>query len=169
MKGLHPLLATVDEKILRHLHGKAVMHLRVHIMRSQGAKVGRNVFLGTGVRVLHPAGLTIEDDVVVTRDVVLDGRGSLILRRHALIGFETILLTHTHRSDKVGVPIQEQGMYNAKVEIGERTWIGTRAIILPGAKTQPDTIIGSGAVVTGTLEESGIYGGVPARMIKDRS
>lgn len=169
MKGLHRILAKVDEKILRHLHGKAVMNFRVRIMRSQGAKVGRNVFLGTGVRILHPARLIIEDDVVVTRDVVLDARGSLILRRHALIGFETIILTHTHRSNKVGVPIQEQGMYNSEVEIGARTWIGTRAVILPGAKTQPDTIIGSGAVVTGALDQSGVYGGVPARMIKKRS
>lgn len=169
MKGLHRLLTTLDDKILRHLHGRLAMSLRVHFMRSQGAKLGRNVFLGTGVRVLHPAGLIIEDDVVVTRDVVLDARGNLILRRHALIGFETILLTHTHRSDKVGIPIQKQGMYNATVEIGERTWIGTRAVILPGAKTPPDTIVGSGAVVTGALTESGVYGGVPARMIKERS
>lgn len=169
MRTIAQLRTTFDDKILRLLPGHQAMQLRLRSLKAQGAQIGDNVFIGTGVRVMGPGNLVIEDHVVITRDVVLDARGKLTIRRHALIGFESIILSHTHRSTFVGVPIQDQGMYDAPVEIGERSWMGTRTIILPGVQMPADTIIGSGAVVTKSITERGIYAGVPARFINRRS
>jgi maltose O-acetyltransferase len=54
------------------------------------------------------------------------------------------------------------------VTIGDRVWIGARAIICPGATIDSDVVVAAGAVVAGHLEAGGIYGGVPAKRLGNR-
>jgi maltose O-acetyltransferase len=56
---------------------------------------------------------------------------------------------------------------SAPIAIGAGTWIGTRAIVLPGVTVGPGCVIGAGSVVTGDLDAHGEYVGVPARRIRD--
>jgi acetyltransferase-like isoleucine patch superfamily enzyme len=54
------------------------------------------------------------------------------------------------------------------VLIGDRVWIGNKAIILKGSVVQSNCIIGSGSVVTKAFEKSNItIAGNPARVIKE--
>lgn len=53
------------------------------------------------------------------------------------------------------------------VLVGSRTIVGFRAVVLPGAKVGQDCVIGAGAVVSGVLPPRGVYGGVPARKIRE--
>ncbi|HEY3827970.1 MAG TPA: acyltransferase [Solirubrobacteraceae bacterium] len=117
---------------------------------------------------LHPQGLTIGEGVVVARDVTLDARGGLELEDEALIGFESVLLSHTHRSEEVGVAVQHQGMFSAPVKIGARAWLGMRVLVLPGVEVGSDAIVASGAVVTKSIPPRTIAAGVPARVLKSR-
>lgn len=55
-----------------------------------------------------------------------------------------------------------------KIEVKDDVWIGTRAMILSGVTIGQGAIIGAGAVVTKDVEPYGIYGGVPAKLIKYR-
>ena len=51
--------------------------------------------------------------------------------------------------------------------IGERSWIGMNAIILPGVQLGPNTIVGAGSVVTQSFPSGNIVlAGVPARVIR---
>ncbi|WP_026895638.1 DapH/DapD/GlmU-related protein [Clostridiisalibacter paucivorans] len=52
--------------------------------------------------------------------------------------------------------------------IGNDTWIGHGAIIMPGVKIGNGAIVGSGAVVTKDIEPYTIVVGVPARPIRKR-
>lgn len=56
---------------------------------------------------------------------------------------------------------------NRRVVIKDNCWIGTGAIILPGVTIVSGTIIAAGAVVNKSIDVSGVYGGVPAKKIKD--
>ena len=51
------------------------------------------------------------------------------------------------------------------IEIGDNCFLGNNVIVLPGTKIGPNTIIGSGAVVTRDLEGNAVYAGNPARLI----
>lgn len=52
--------------------------------------------------------------------------------------------------------------------IGDGTWISAGAIICPGVRIAANSIVGAGAVVSKDLTEEGmIYGGVPAKKIKE--
>ena len=56
---------------------------------------------------------------------------------------------------------------NKRVEIGDYTWVGMGAIIMPGVILGPRTIVGAGSIVTHSFPEGYcVIGGNPARLIK---
>jgi len=54
------------------------------------------------------------------------------------------------------------------VVIGNDVWIGANVMIMAGVKIGDGAIIAAGAVVTKDVEPYGIYGGVPAKIIRHR-
>lgn len=57
---------------------------------------------------------------------------------------------------------------NKEIRIGDYTWIGQGAIILPGVQLGPRTIVGAGSVVTKSFPDGFcIVGGNPAKLIKE--
>ncbi|MDA8698000.1 hypothetical protein N9M41_05945 [Rhodopirellula sp.] len=59
------------------------------------------------------------------------------------------------------------GHRTGKVEIQKGAWICIGATILPGATIGVDSMIAAGAVVTGDVPTRTLYGGVPAKMIRN--
>jgi maltose O-acetyltransferase len=166
--NLNDMLSKLDNYVLRVLPGRHARAARVRVLRRLGASIADGVFLGQGVRVMGPSRLTLEPGVVVARDSVLDARGGLTLLESALIGFESVLLTHTHNSSIPGVSIQSQGMYQKPIVIGSRAWLGTRVVVLPGVSLGDDVIVGSNSVVTKDLASCATYAGSPARLVTQR-
>lgn len=161
-------MARLFNELLRHLpHRPGRVSRRRYLERATQA-YGDGSVVGRGCRVLAPERLTIGAGVIVARDVTLDARGGLQLDDEALIGFESVLLTHTHRSDEVGVAIQRQGMYSAPVRIGARAWLGMRVLVLPGVEIGEDAIVASGAIVSKSIPARAVAAGVPARVLRTR-
>ena len=52
--------------------------------------------------------------------------------------------------------------------IGDGVWIGANAFINPGIRIGSNTVIGANSVVTKNLEANSIYGGVPAKLIRQK-
>ena len=74
-----------------------------------------------------------------------------------------------HVYDKVGVPIIFSGRdLLLPTIIGKDCWIGANAIIMTGVHIGDGVIVGAGSVVTKDLQPYCVYGGVPAKKIKDR-
>ena len=55
-----------------------------------------------------------------------------------------------------------------EVVIGNDVWIGANVTILPGASISDGSIIAAGAVVRSAVPPNEIWGGVPARKLRDR-
>jgi maltose O-acetyltransferase len=53
------------------------------------------------------------------------------------------------------------------VTIGSGCWIGANAVILPGVTIGDGCVVATGAVVTEDCKPDAVYGGVPARLIRD--
>jgi acetyltransferase-like isoleucine patch superfamily enzyme len=53
------------------------------------------------------------------------------------------------------------------IRIGDRVWIGARAIVLKGVTVGDSAIIAAGAVVTTDVPPRKLVAGVPARVIRD--
>lgn len=142
--------------------------LRVSLLRRAGAKVGEGVRIGPSVKVNAPAGLTLHDRVGVARNACLDARGGLTVGPDTLVGFESVLLSFTHRYDRTDIPIREQGMEPSPVSIGSDVWVGARAFVLPGVSVGDSTIIGTGSIVTKSLPSGVIAAGAPAKVLRPR-
>jgi maltose O-acetyltransferase len=142
--------------------------LRVLWLQLNCEHVGKGCSVGHGVIVMGIENLSLGDGVSLPRGSHIDARGGLTLADYALIGFESVIITHTHNSDDPDSPIQQQGMFSKPVHIGPRTWLGTRVIIQPGVTVGEGAIIGSGAVVTKDVAAFDVVAGVPARVIRNR-
>ena len=74
-----------------------------------------------------------------------------------------------HNFTKPGVPIIFSGRgVLGKTIIGKDVWIGANTIIKTGIKIGNGAVIASGSVVTKDIEPYAVFGGVPAKKIKNR-
>jgi acetyltransferase-like isoleucine patch superfamily enzyme len=74
-----------------------------------------------------------------------------------------------HNFSKIGTPIIFSGRGILKATyIGSDVWIGAHSIILTGVNIGDGAIIAAGSVVTKDVDAFSIYGGVPAKKIKNR-
>ncbi|MDP3659110.1 MAG: acyltransferase [Phenylobacterium sp.] len=53
------------------------------------------------------------------------------------------------------------------IDIGANVWIGANSVVLPGASIGDNAIIAAGSVVRGVVPPGELWGGVPARRIRD--
>jgi acetyltransferase-like isoleucine patch superfamily enzyme len=114
--------------------------------------------------VMNNSHVDIDADVFVNRNVYFEGSGSIRIVSGTQIGPEVVMLTSHHSRGEDGhvsrVPSARPILVEANV------WIGARAILLPGAVIERDCVVAAGAVVSGRCERGGLYGGVPARLLR---
>ena len=108
--------------------------------------------------------IAVGDRTVINRGCYLDGRGGLEIGSDASISPECYLLSLTHDPQDKGFAGRAK-----PVVIGNRVWIGARALILPGVRIGEGAIVGAGAVVTKDVESFTIVAGNPARKIGERN
>ena len=89
-------------------------------------------------------------------------QGGIYIGDHVLIGHGVTLATLNHCQD----PLDRGSMVPKAIHIGDRVWIGSHAVILPGVTIGPGAIVAAGAVVTADVAPNTIVGGVPANYIK---
>src|SRR3546814_12353786 len=52
------------------------------------------------------------------------------------------------------------------VSIGSGSWIGHRAMILPGSRIGRNVVVGAGSVVRGEIPDHAVVAGIPARVLR---
>jgi len=115
----------------------------------------------------RPRNLTLGSSVYMNQSVFIEAIAPVTIGDDTAVGMEAMVLTSHHPLDDAGAwQVKAQGR---EVVIGDRVWIGARAIVLPGAVIESDVVIAAGAVVTGRCVAQGVYAGVPARRIRDYS
>lgn len=155
-------------------------HILSKIPYSLGSKLRKKVLsklihnldesnsISHNVKILCPQKMDLGKHISIANNVILDCRGSLKIGDNSIIGFETVILTSTHRHEQKDVPIRKQGMFSKPIIIGNDVWIGARAIIMPGITINDGAIIGANSVVTKDVPAHAIVGGIPANIIKYR-
>ena len=71
-----------------------------------------------------------------------------------------------HGYENLDEPIGKQLPNEQPVSIGESSWIGSGAIILPGSKIGDHVVIGANSVVTGEIPSYSVAVGSPARVVR---
>jgi maltose O-acetyltransferase len=150
-----------------HIDGKVFGSLRNWVCRGFVAEAGDGISIGSHVHLGDGSGFRIGD-----RSGLGDGsqvHGGVTIGDDVMIGPEVVFLSDNHRSERIDVPIGEQGYTErAFPRIEDQAWIGARVIILAGRVIGHGAVVGAGAVVTHDVAPYDIVGGNPARVIRSR-
>lgn len=66
-----------------------------------------------------------------------------------------------------GLPASASEKHSPPPIIEDDVWIGANVVILRGTRVGRGSVVAAGAVVTGTIPPGQLWGGVPARMIRE--
>lgn len=122
--------------------------------------LGKNVKIFHGVEVSYGYNLTIEDDCVIHKYVLLDDRGEIIIHEGSSISDYANVYSHSHDlNDAMEVT-------NHKTEIGPRARVTYHATVLSGVKVGEHGLVGSMGVASKNVEDFHIVGGIPAKTLK---
>ena len=137
--------------------------LRLRALRLIGVKAGKGE-IRAGVMIAGP-NLTLGTGVFVNAGTSLMNQAGIVLEDNVAIAPEALLLTSGH---EIGPAQRRQGkLIRAPISVGSGTWIGARAVVLPGATIGPGCVIAAGALVTEDCEPNGLYMGTPAKRVRD--
>lgn len=121
----------------------------IEYLRARGAKIGEDVYFHSSTTILiddtQPFLITIGNNVQITAGVKI--------------------LTHDY--SWYVIKNFNGNIYGANrpTIIGNNVFIGMNSVILSGSTISDNIIIGAGSVVSGKLEQAGVYAGNPARYI----
>lgn len=129
-------------------------------------EVGENTKVQSGVYIGNGGNIKIGDNCQINERVKLD---NVFISDYVMIAPGVTVLGKMHVFNDTEVPMVAQGEKEVnQAIIEEDVWIGTNVVIMPGLKIAKGCIIGAGAVLTKDTLPYGIYGGIPARLIKYR-
>jgi acetyltransferase-like isoleucine patch superfamily enzyme len=111
-----------------------------------------------------PSRITIGKGSIIGDRCELDGRGGLHIGEDCNLSSEVHIWTGQHDAQSV-----EFDYETASVQIGDRCWVSSNTIILPGVSMGEGSVLAAGAVLTKDTEPYGIYAGVPAKKIGERN
>ncbi|MEV6651725.1 acyltransferase [Streptomyces sp. NPDC051219] len=144
--------------------GEPWIHLGDHCI------IGEQVTLTAGMM----PGLDLgAEPILLLGDGVVLGRGShVIADTRVTIGDNTycgpyVYITSTNHSyDDPHEPVGKQWPRTDPVEIGPGCWLGTGAVVLPGARLGRNVVVAAGAVVRGQVPDHTVVAGAPARIVR---
>ncbi|MFH2085496.1 MAG: acyltransferase, partial [bacterium] len=151
--------------MLLHITTWIPLHsLRNWIWQLFGLKLGAGSTLHTGVRVFDPRNIRVGEGTIIGFSCFLDGRDQVTIGNHTDIASEVMIYSSEH-----DLSSPEFSAVSSPVRIGSYVFIGPRAIILPGVTIGDRAVVGAGAVVTKDVGPGTIVGGVPAKLIGERT
>jgi acetyltransferase-like isoleucine patch superfamily enzyme len=140
----------------------------IHI--GSGTMIGPHVSLSAG---MVPGQECVTNPVVRIGDRCLIGKGSGIVGHLAVsigndvwTGHHVYITDQNHGYEDVALPISRQTQPERPVVIGNGSWLGHGAIVLPGAAIGDHVVVAAGSVVTGTLPDRCVAAGTPARVVR---
>lgn len=137
--------------------------------------LGNKVYFDENFIVSNASNISLGDSVYIGPNATLiAANASIDIKGHFMAGPGLTIITGDHRIDIKDkfmdeVTIQEKLPENDQPVIIEKdVWCGANVTILKGVVIGKGSVIAAGSVVTKSVGEYEIWGGVPAKKLKDR-
>lgn len=149
---------------------------RVDCTSRNGIKLGQSFKLGAFSQMIASGtladlgkGIVIGDNVGIGEFAYLGGAGGLQIGSDVIVGQYFSTHPENHVFSNPDVPIREQGVTREGIQIGSDCWIGAKVTILDGVTLGRGCVVAAGSVVNRSFPDYSIIGGVPARVLKQRT
>jgi chloramphenicol O-acetyltransferase type B len=120
----------------------------LHLFVKRDISIGNNVQFGRGT--------WVSTDVHFGNNILIAGRVSFVGKNDHVFDVPGVTLWDSPRG------------IDELIIVNDDVWIGTNAVIIAGTTIGKGSIIAAGSVVNKNIPECEIWGGVPAKKIKDR-
>lgn len=135
------------------------------IIRDLFGSTGEFVSVQQPFRCDYGANIHVGDGFLTNYNVTILDIAEVRIGEHVMIGPNTLITT-------VGHPLSRTGRRAWKaqaspVTIGDDVWVGGNVVILPGVSIGSNVVIAAGAVVTRSVPDNCVVGGVPARILRE--
>ncbi len=123
----------------------------------------------TSVHSRVTGGLTIGERSAVGAQANLRAEGGVVVVGRKCLLAQGVSLIGANHSIEKGRDFQDLPFDQERtgVRIGDNVWIGARVTVLPGCTVGDGAILAAGCVVTKDVGAGEIWGGVPARKLRD--
>lgn len=116
------------------------------------------------IKVEQEGSISIGDNTFFNHNCSITCITQITIGTKCNIANNVVIVDHDHKIGNNGV---ESGLVGEPVKIGNNVWIGANATILKGVNIGDNSIIAAGAVVNDDVPQGELWGGVPARKIKN--
>jgi putative colanic acid biosynthesis acetyltransferase WcaF len=137
---------------------------RCDLLRSFGAKIGKNVLIRPTARFTYPWKVEIGDYSWIGDDVVFYSLDRIYIGTHCVISQKCYLCTGNHDFQDVAF-----GLKTAPIAVGNGAWIASDCFIAGGVKIGANVVIGARSSVFGNIPERQVAWGSPCKCRYPRS
>jgi acetyltransferase-like isoleucine patch superfamily enzyme len=141
--------------------------IRNQLQFGQNVAVDRGCILWAGMEGSREGLIRVGDRTRVGPYSYLGSLHRLEIGEGCLIGAYCYVITANHRFEDGDLPLVKQGFTGGDIRLGDHSWLGSQVVVLPGVSIGERAVVGAGAVVTKSIPAHELWGGVPARKIRD--
>lgn len=162
------LIKYATNHIINHIPSYTIRHVWYRRILKWHIEPGVAIFMGQHVQLSsirnNGAKVSIGRGTVINWDCMLYTTGGLSIGENVSISAGVWLVTGTHDMNDPLFPATYK-----PITIGNHAWIGMRATILGGITIGEGAVVMSGAMVTRDVPPFAVVGGVPAKILGERS
>lgn len=146
--------------------GERFIHIGAHTLIGPQVTLSAGLF---GEELKTPTGWSLRfgDNCSIGRNSFFVSRICIDVGNDVTMAPNVYITDHNHRYDDPNIPIKQQWMSEAPVVIGDGCWLGTNAVILPGARLGRNVVVAGGSVVLpGDYPDHAVIAGVPGKVVR---
>lgn len=139
------------------------------VIRDSKIIIGDNTSINHGVCLMTYGGnIEIGTACDINPYTIIYGHGNTKIGKKVLIAGHCMIIPSNHNYKDTNKPIADQGNTSKGIVIQDDVWIAHGCTILDGVTIGQGSIVAAGSVVREDIPPYTIYGGVPAKYIKNR-
>lgn len=142
------------------------LYIRRSIYRMFGVNAKQNTVFHYRTEIRAPWKLTIGKGSIIGDNALLDARNGLTIGSNVNFSSNVSIYTEQHNHRDPFFNCNEDT--EKSVTIGDRAWIGSNVIVLPGVKIGEGAVCCSGCVVTKDVAPFDVVAGIPAKKVNTR-
>ena len=154
--------------LLRWLPGPEGIIMRSLLFRCLFSKCATSLMIYPNVYIIFSNQIVAGERLAVNTNTYIDGRGGIIFGNHVMMVPNCVIASCGHGTSDKTIPMCFQPVQYGQIIIEDDVWIGANVTINPGVHVGRGSVVAAGSVVCKDLAPMGVYGGVPAQLLKMR-
>lgn len=127
-------------------------------------RVGKRFALASGCIINCPWNIEVGNDVYIAHNCWVNASGGLVINDGVVLSPGVVIATTAHARVNGKVSLRSSKL--APVILHEGSWIASNSVVTRGVTVGKGVVVSANSVVISNLDDNALYGGNPARHIK---